>query len=77
MMYRMDLSGLRNHMKDASGRLKFERRNILVLLISYIIISRGKEKCLISLLDLTVVFPVDQVPLDQGLRDIFQPLRMS
>ena len=74
----MDLSGLRNHMKEASGRLKFERKNIFVSLISYIIItSRGKEKCLISLLDLTVVFPVDQAPLDQGLRDIFQPLRMS
>ena len=74
----MDLSGLRNHMKDASGRLKFERKNIFVSLISYIIItSRYKEKCLRSHLDLTVAFPVDRVPLDQGLQDIFLPLLMS
>ena len=64
-------------MKEASGRLKFERKHIFVSLISYMITSRGKEKCLRSLLDLTVVFPVDQVLLDQGLQDIFLPLLMS
>ena len=73
----MDLSGLRNHMKDASGRLKFERKNIFVSLISYLIILVEAKKCLRSQLDLTVVFPVDRVPLDQGLQDIFLPLLMS
>ena len=67
-------------MKDASGRLKGKRNNMLLLHYNFIVILREMWSCLIYLrqqLDLTVVFPVDQAPLDQGQRDIFQPLRMS